>query len=182
MIFIKKYGGYDISKLKLIGKGSQGKVYRIDSENCIKIFKSRSVCRGEAETLKMAQGNKHFAKLYDSGEHYIVREYIDGVELNKYLKTNPLTIDISAKILDVYEALGKVGYSRQDIALFHIFITPKGEFKIIDTGRVMKRKTTYPKIMLTGLKSLGCREEFLVHVKMLKPELYNKWIKYTIKM
>lgn len=177
MILIKKYGGYDISKLKLIGKGTQGKVYRMDSEKCIKIFKSRSVCRGEAETLKMAQGNKHFAKLYDSGEYYIVREYIDGVELNRYLKENPLSIDVSAKILDVYEALGRVGYARQDIALFHILVTPEGELKIIDTGRVMKKKSTYPKIMLTGLKSLGCREEFLVHVKMLRPELYKRWSK-----
>lgn len=177
MIFIKKYGGYDISKLELLGKGTQGKVYKIDSKKCIKIFKSKSVCKGEAETLKMAQGNKHFAKLYDSGDYYIVREYIDGIELNKYLKTNPLTMDISSKILDVYEALGKVGYTRQDIALFHIFITSEGNFKIIDTGRVMKKKTTYPKIMLTGLKILGYKEEFLIHVKMLRAELYDKWNK-----
>lgn len=177
MIFIKRYNGYDTSKLELLGRGTQGKVYKIDCKKCIKIFKSKSVCKGEAETLKMAQGNKHFAKLYDSGQYYIVREYIDGVELNQYLKKNPLTIDISAKILEVYEALGKVGYARQDIALFHIFITPEGEFKIIDTGRVMKKKSTYPKIMLTGLKTLGCKEEFLIHVKILKPQLYDKWKK-----
>lgn len=177
MIFIKKYGGYDISKLELLGRGTQGKVYRIDAEKCIKVFKSKSVCKGEADTLKMAQGDKHFAKLYDSGEYYIVREYIDGVELNKYLRNNSLSIDISAKVLDVYEALGRVGYARQDIALFHIFVTSEGEFKIIDTGRVMKKKSTYPKIMLTGLKTLGCREEFLIHVKMLRPELYKRWSK-----
>lgn len=177
MIFIKKYGGYDISKLELLGRGTQGKVYRIDAEKCIKVFKSKSVCKGEADTLKMAQGDKHFAKLYDSGEYYIEREYIAGIELNKYLKNNPLSIDISAKILDIYEALGRVGYARQDIALFHIFVTPAGEFKIIDTGRVMKKKSTYPKIMLTGLKTLGCREEFLIHVKMLRPELYKRWSK-----
>ncbi|MBM7871817.1 putative Ser/Thr protein kinase [Clostridium pascui] len=177
MIFIKKYGGYDISKLELLGRGTQGKVYKIDSGKCIKVFKSKSVCKGEADTLKMAQGDKHFAKLYDSGQHYIVRECIDGIELNKYLKTKLLSIDISAKILDVYEALGRVGYARQDIALFHIFVTPEGEFKIIDTGRVMKKKSTYPKIMLTGLKTLGCREEFLIHVKMLRPELYKRWSK-----
>lgn len=177
MIFIKSYGGYDISKLQLLGSGTQGKVYKIDSEKCIKIFKSKSDCRGEMETLKMAQGDRHFAKLYDSGSYYIVREYIEGIELDKYLRVNPLTLGISSKILDVYEALGKAGYARQDIALFHIFITPEGNFKIIDTGRVMKKETTYPKIMLAGLKMLGCKEEFLIHVKMLRPELYEKWSK-----
>lgn len=177
MIFIKKYGVYDISKLELLGKGTQGKVYKIDSKKCIKIFKSKSVCKGELETLKRAQEDKHFAKLYDSGDYYIVREYIEGIELDKYLKTNPLTLDISSKILDVYEALGKVGYARQDIALFHIFVTPEENFKIIDTGRVMKKKTTYPKIMLTGLDVLGYKEEFLSYLKILKLELYKKWNK-----
>lgn len=177
MIFIKKYGVYDISKLELLGKGTQGKVYKIDSKKCIKIFKSKSVCKGELETLKRAQEDKHFAKLYDSGDYYIVREYIEGIELDKYLKTNPLTLDISSKILDVYEALGNVGYARQDIALFHIFVTSKGNFKIIDTGRVMKKKTTYPKIMLTGLDVLGYKEEFLSYLKILKLELYKKWNK-----
>jgi predicted Ser/Thr protein kinase len=177
VIDIKKYGGYDIEKLELLGKGTQGSVYKIDSEKCIKIFKSGSSCKKEVKTLKMAQGDHHFTRLYGYGDRYIVRECIHGIELDKYLKINPLTLEISTKIIDVYETLGKVGYSRKDIMLFHIFVTSDKYFRIIDTARVMKEKTTYPRRILEELRKLGYEKKFLNHVNDIRPDLYNKWIR-----
>lgn len=175
MITIKKYGGYNIAELEFLGKGTQGTVYKIDNKTCIKIFKKKSDCAKEKVTLEMAKNSLYFPKLYFSGEDYIIREYIDGIELDKYLKHYPLTINISKKILDIYEAIGEIGYRRQDIVLFHILLTRDGKFKVIDTGRVMKRKTTYLKLILMGLKELGYKEEFLNHVKLLRKDLYEEW-------
>jgi predicted Ser/Thr protein kinase len=148
VIIIKNYGGYNIKDLEILGKGTQGSVYKIDNKKCIKIFKKKSDCAKEKVTLEMAQNSKYFPRVYTCGEDYIVREYIEGIELDKYLKHYPLTINISKKILDIYEAIGEVGYKRQDIVLFHILITKEGSFKIIDTGRVMKERRTYPKLIL----------------------------------
>ena len=39
MIFIKLYGGFNIKGLELLGCGTQGKVYRIDSENASRFLK-----------------------------------------------------------------------------------------------------------------------------------------------
>lgn len=180
MINIKVYGGYDVDKLECIGKGIHGRVYRIDLKTCIKVFKKKEFYEKELETLKMVQNDDHFPKLYKWGDKYIVREYIDGIELDKYLKKKPLTPAISAKIIDLYDAITKAGFTRQDTMLFHIFITPGGDFKMIDTARVMKETYIYPKLILKGLKELGCMDEFLNHVRLLKPELYEKWT-YAIK-
>jgi hypothetical protein len=68
---IKPYGGFNIKELQLIGSGTQGKVYRIDSQRCIKIFKSKNICKDELETLIIAQIDTHFPMLYAYGENYI---------------------------------------------------------------------------------------------------------------
>ena len=114
MIFIKLYAGLNINELKFLGAGTQGKVYKIDSQTCIKIFKREHVCNDEIETLVMAQKDSHFPRLYEFGKDYIIREYIDGIELDKYLMLHPLTQNISNKIIELYEAMNLVGYNKLD--------------------------------------------------------------------
>lgn len=178
MIKIKLYDGININELQLIGSGTQGKVYKIDSKKCIKIFKKKQSCKNEIKTLLMAQKNSHFPKIYSYGEKHIIREYIDGIELNKYLLSHPLTSDISNKIVEIYEDMYTIGYKRLDSALFHIFLTPLNEIKLIDTAKALKKKTVYPKLIIKGLNDLGYKEEFLKFVKNQRPEIYAKWLKY----
>lgn len=176
MISIKLYAGFNVKELELLGSGTQGKVYRIDSQKCIKIFKKNQTCKEELETLSMAQIDSHFPRLYGYGEKYIIRECINGIELNKYLSSHPLTPDISNKIIKLYEAMVRVGYTRLDTALFHIFITPSNELKLIDTSKAIKKRTTYPNLILSGLDKLGYKKDFIDFVKATNPEVYNKWL------
>jgi predicted Ser/Thr protein kinase len=173
---IKKEHGYDLNKLQYIGKGMHGTVYKIDEQRCIKIFKKKDTCEKEIETLAMAQGNIYFPKLYDFGEKYIVREFIEGIELDKYLKSSPLTISLSEKIIKIYEVLGEVGYTRQDTALLHIFINSNQELRLIDTAKAMSISTKYPKIIINDLKVLGLEATFLEHLQQLRPKLYKYFI------
>lgn len=173
MSIIKKEHGYDLKKLQCIGFGMHGKVYKIDENKCIKIFKKSEVCRKEVETLAMAQGNSFFPKLYDFGERFIVREFVKGIELDKYLKDHPLTIDISQNLINIYKALIEVGYTRHDTALLHIFIDQEKCLKVIDTAKAMTYTTKYPKLILSDLKTLGYKDLFLEHVKKLDYELYG---------
>lgn len=173
MSVIKKEHGYNLRSLQCIGSGMHGKVYKIDNNKCIKIFKKAMVCQKEVETLAMAQSNKFFPKLYDFGDKYIIREFIEGIELDRYLKSNALTLDISSNIINIYKAFIEVGFSRHDTALLHIFITPCNDFKIIDTAKAMTYSTKYPKIILRDLKVLGYKDMFLEHVQLLDRNLYN---------
>lgn len=178
MIIIKLYAGLNINELQFLGAGTQGKVYKIDSERCIKIFKRKLVCADEIETLAMAQIDSHFPRLYEFDEDYIIREYIDGIELDKYLSSHPLTQHISNRIIELYEAMNWVGYSRLDAAPFHIFLTASDEIKLIDTARAMKKKTIYPSLIINGLAELGYKKQFLSFVKTNRPDLYAKWSEY----
>lgn len=175
MINISLYEGINVKNLQCLGHGYQGKVYKINSEKCIKVFKKQSECIDEIETLVMAQNNDHFPKLYSFGYNYIIRELVVGVELDKYLLNHPFTTHIAENILNLYEAMDSVGFTRLDVALFHIFITPNNEFKLIDTARLMKKKSIYPSIIIKELNKLGYKDDFLNYVKEEKPELYKKW-------
>ena len=173
---IKKEHGYDLTKLQYIGKGMHGTVYKINKQKCIKIFKKKDTCEKEIETLAMSQGNSFFPKMFDFGENYIVREFIEGIELDKYLKTNPLTIELSESLINIYEALGQVGYRRQDTALLHIFIDTNKTLRIIDTAKAMSKSTKFPSIILNDLKQLGIHATFLDHVKQIRPDLHEFFI------
>ncbi|AOR24922.1 hypothetical protein BGI42_07160 [Clostridium taeniosporum] len=124
----------------------------------------------------MAQTDSHFPKLYLFGEDYIIREYIDGIELDKYLSSHFLTEDLSNKIIEIYEAMNLVGYTRLDAAPFHIFLTSSNEIKLIDTARAMKKKTRYPYLIIKTLQKLGYKEQFLDFVKTNRPDIYRKWL------
>jgi len=179
VIFIKQYGGFNIKELELLGCGTQGKVYRIDSAKCIKVFKKSEAWCSELETLTMAQIDSHFPKVYESGKNYIIRECINGIEINKYLAVHPLTPNISMKLLELYEAMDKVGFSRLDSAIFHIFITPIGDLKLIDTAKAMKTRRIYPKLILTALDELGYKKQFLSFILTTRPDLYSKWMQHS---
>ena len=68
-----------------------------------------------------------------------------------------------------------VGFSRLDTTLFHILLTDQYELKIIDTARAMKKETIYPKLILEGLDKLNYKNQFLSYVKIVRPDLYNRW-------
>ena len=92
--------------------------------------------------------------------------------------SRPLTSDISSKIIEIYEAMYSIGYTRLDSALFHIFLTPLNDVKLIDTAKAMKKKTVYPKLIIKGLNNLGYKEDFLNFVETERPEIYSRWLKY----
>lgn len=178
MIPIKSYAGFNVEDLELIGQGTQGKVYRINPLTCIKIFNKKSTCKEELKTLLLAQKDPHFPKLYAYGDNFIIREFVSGVGLDKYLSHNPLSISISIKLIEIYEAMRNVGFKRLDSALFHIILTPSGEAKVIDTAKALKKRIIFPYLILSGLSDLGYKEQFLDDVKRIKPVLFEGWKKY----
>ena len=95
---MKLYGDINTNQLQLLGKGTQGRVYKIDEEKCIKVFKRKNYCENEVFTLLISQNDSHFPKLYSYGDNYIIRELIKGIELDKYLLNNSLTPILSNKI------------------------------------------------------------------------------------
>lgn len=172
---MKLYGDININQLQLLGKGTQGRVYKIDEEKCIKVFKRKNYCENEVFTLLISQNDSHFPKLYSYGDNYIIRELIKGIDLDKYLLNNSLTPALSNKILELYDAMYRVGFSRLDTALFHIFITDNEDIKLIDTARAMSKNVVYPTLIINALNDLGYKNQFLSYVKIVRPDILKKW-------
>lgn len=175
MISIELYDDIKTENLKFLGRGTQGSVYKIDDEKCIKIFKKRNSCQAELHSLLISQSDSSFPKLYSYGDKYIVREYIEGTPLDEFLAENPLTDKLCHKIIKLYISMKHVGFERLDCALFHIFIVNDGNLKLIDTAKAMKKKYSCPVIILKGLSELNYKEQFLSFVRENYPQIYGAW-------
>jgi len=141
--------------LEYIGGGGMGRVYRardtqLDRIVALKVLSPEQAAdpdtltrfQNEAESAARLD-HEHVARVYHRGEdqglHYIVFEYIAGVNVRVLIQANgPLPMgDAVSCTLQVAEALAHA-WSREvvhrDIKPSNILITPEGKAKLIDMG------------------------------------------------
>ena len=81
--------GLKIKKQKLIGQGIHGQVYSLNKTTCIKIYKKQKYLSQELANLLKVEGKPWFTKVFKWGNKYMIREYVNGIQLDKYLKKHP---------------------------------------------------------------------------------------------
>jgi putative serine/threonine protein kinase len=166
-------------KAQLIGKGRQGRVYRIGEaeERCVKLYRRPKYAAMEREAYRLARGSPHLPQIYDSGPSYLEMDYVAGPTMEQKLKNSGrLTQEDALLLISVYQEMERLRFTRLDIALFHILLPQKpGCWKMIDLVHAYSRSCGIPKAMLSGLRRLGLLEEFIRHLKALTPELYASW-------
>lgn len=167
--------GINEKDLEFVGEGTQGKIYRIDQFRCLKIYTKPKFFPWELANLQRAKHNPVFPKVYQYGKNYMIREYIEGISLLKYLRKNPLTMSISHQLVGMVKTFKKLRFNRLDSRLNNIIITPKGRLKAIDPANAMRIKMPYPKNMLSQLEKLRLKNRFLRHVKEIDKKLYRDW-------
>ncbi|KON85771.1 hypothetical protein AF332_02340 [Sporosarcina globispora] len=166
------------AKNKLIGYGSQGKVYKLSPDRCIKIYLKEKHARMEANVLRSATSSRFFPKIYETGSNYIVMEYIEGKTLNNYLeKEGKLSNQIIKEIVMLLKEMERLNFTRIDARLRHIFITDENEIKVIDHVNSFKINSNYPKHLFRGLKKLGHLQFFLEEANKFDTEFCMRWWK-----
>ena len=133
------------SELELIGIGRSAYAFKIRTTNkVLKVFFSpfEQVAREEAEIYKTLIDNPFYPSLYDSGDNYLVIDYIAGNTLfNCLVKGIPIT---SGHISEIDKALSYAterGLNPSDIHLRNILITPENRIKLIDVARFRQMKS-----------------------------------------
>ena len=140
--------------LDLLGEGGMGVVYRAQDQRlgrnvAIKFLSesfahdARSLRRffQEARTAS-ALNHPNICTVYDIGEHeghrYLVLELLEGEPLDRRIARGPLEVgpflEIAIQIADALAAAHAAGIVHRDIKPANLFLTARGDVKVLDFG------------------------------------------------
>jgi RIO-like serine/threonine protein kinase len=172
---ITKYPDINLFECTFLGKGHNGIVYLLPDGRVIKICYIMKDFHGEAQILRKVNGNKYFPKLYEVGGNYMIRDYVDGMPLKNYIKTNGLDKKLVLDIVDMLKEFEKLKFKKIDIRCKDVFVEPDGRLKVIDPQKFYSKTRDFPRHLSKGLYKLGVLDFFFEVLKEENPRLYKKW-------
>ena len=162
--------------LKIIGKGSQGAVFQISDDRCVKIYVNPNAAIKEGRALEAAKDLNIVPQLFEVGPNYVVMEYLKGQNLKDYLKqTKRLPETITKQIIMIRKELKRVGFTRIKTSIGHFIVTEGDVLKAIDHSDGLTMNDPYNTKMFLDLKKLGLLNTFLEQAKEIDPESYEDW-------
>ncbi|MBR6328783.1 MAG: serine/threonine protein kinase [Lachnospiraceae bacterium] len=98
----------------------------------------------EAKTLGKFIGNENIVRIYsyfeENGTAYFVMDFVEGTSFDKYIKQHggklsvKETMKILIPVMNALDAVHKAGIIHRDVTPDNIYITDKGEIKLLDFG------------------------------------------------
>jgi predicted Ser/Thr protein kinase len=163
----------------LIGMGSQGAVFKLSEDQCVKIYSDPLQAKMEAEALKVGQRLSFFPKVYETGSNFIVMEYFNAPTLKEYLKNcTYIPESITRKLLTMLKEMKEAHFTMVDAPLRHIFVLRNEELKVVDHVNAFKRIHPVPLKLLRDLNIMLLKDSFLSQVKKFEPRTYEVWENY----
>lgn len=173
-IYIKNFN-INLLECKYLGKGNNGIVYLLPGKKVIKICYAVDSCRKEYQILHKIKRSNYFPRVYGMLGNYMIRDYVEGEILNKYIKRNGLSKELSLKIIALLDEFKNLKFSKNDIRCKDIMVKPDGNLMVIDPKKFYSKKRDYPRHLCKGLYKLKVLDVFLNTLKEQKPKQYNRW-------
>lgn len=171
-----------------LGEGHNGVVFLLPDNLVMKVFKSREVLCDESYILYKTRKSKYFPHIVETGDYYIIREYVTGERLDKYLKDNSLNRKLAENLYELTKEFSRLHFKRKDIRCKDIFVKEDMSLMVIDPKNNYDKVVDYPRHLMKGLNKFGALDEFLAVVKQKDKKKYklwkikiNKYLKYHIK-
>jgi hypothetical protein len=160
--------------VRFLGRGAMGEVYaaedvRLGRQVAVKLLPAE-LCCDQAATDRFTRearivsslNHPHICTLHDFGQHdgryFMVMELLEGEPLSSRIARGPLPVgdllDFGADVADALDAAHQQGVVHRDIKPANLFVTSRGDIKVLDFG-VAKLATATTAIDTTR----GCPEQ-----------------------
>lgn len=164
------------TKFALIGQGSQGAIFKLESGKCIKVYENELIAKKERSAYIATIGSPIMPVLYEIGYKYMIIEYIEGPNLKEYLQQKgKITKEITQQLINMFYEMKRLKFLRKDESLRHILIKKDNKIKIVDHVFAFSLKNPIPIKLFTQLKKMQVLEMFIQHGFELAPELFKEF-------
>lgn len=170
-----KYLEQELRNSQYIGQGHNGIIFRLSDKRIVKFFRKLTAWEDESYILKEVRNSRFFPRVYADGPGYIIREYVDGIRLDKYLVNNGLDDIICKELYDMIKEFESLRFTRLDIRCKDLFVQDDYSIKIIDPKNNYKKIVRYPRHLMKGLEKRGALGYFLNYVRKRNLRDYVYW-------
>ena len=164
-----------LKEAELLGEGHNGVVFLIKNNKAIKIFRRMSVWKDESSILKRVRKSRFFPRIYEAKPGYIIREYVYGVRLDKYLRRGNLDEELCKELYLMILEFERLGFKRIDIRCKDIYIQDDYTLKIIDPKNNYKKRVSFPRHLFKGLFKRDELNRFLNYVAEIDEKRAHIW-------
>ena len=164
-----------LKEAELLGEGHNGVVFLLKNNKAIKIFRRMSVWKDESSILKRVRKSRFFPRIYEAKPRYIIREYVDGVRLDKYLRRGNLDEELCKELYLMILEFERLGFKRIDIRCKDIYIQDDYTLKIIDPKNNYKKRVSFPRHLFKGLFKRDELNRFLNYVAEIDEKRAHIW-------